>query len=128
MDLSVGVYSIQNQHVRFVMSQKQKEGRQAILSGSSILIVSGFLIGLTVGKFVAADISPYVLACGLSGFLAFLAFDQAAVRRKVEEAESEQRSMEHRLDRHVHSLSSTGFSMSTDATEATVEEAELCEV
>jgi len=82
-----------------------------ILSASSILIVSGFLIGLTVGKVVGAEISPYVLTCGLSGFLAFIAFDVSSTRRKEDAIQRDQEMMEEKLDKHVLSLSSISFEL-----------------
>ena len=82
---------------------------RSMLSASTILILSGFLIGLTVGNIVAEELSPYVLACGLSGFLAYIALENAAYRRKVDSIAQEQRQAENRLDRHVMSLSSMGF-------------------
>lgn len=80
-----------------------------LLSASTILILSGFLIGLTVGRMVGNDLSPFVLACGLAGFLAYLGLDVAATRRKEELEAEEKRMMESRLDKHVMSLSSIGF-------------------
>jgi hypothetical protein len=75
-----------------------------LISTSSILILSGFLIGVTVGKIVAEDLSPYVLACGLSGFLAYIALDIAATRREEEAAAEDIRHVHGRLDRHVMSM------------------------
>lgn len=77
-----------------------------LLSASTILILSGFLIGLTIGKIVAADLSPYILACGLSGFLAFIAFDTAAHRRELQRQLAEKEVMERRLEKHMLSVSS----------------------
>lgn len=77
-----------------------------LISTSSILILSGFLIGVTVGKIVAEDLSPYVLACGLSGFLAYIALDIAATRREEEAAAEDIRHVHGRLDRHVSSINS----------------------
>lgn len=81
---------------------------RALISTTSILILSGFLIGVTVGKLVADDLSPYVLACGLAGLLAYIALDIAATRREEEAAEEEIRYMHGRLDRHVMSINSAG--------------------
>ncbi len=75
-----------------------------LISTTSILILSGFLIGVTVGKIVAEDLSPYVLACGLSGFLAYIALDVAATRREEDAAAEEIRFVQGRLDRHVNSM------------------------
>ncbi len=80
-----------------------------VISTSTILILSGFLIGLTVGKIVSESLSPYVLSCGLAGFLAFIALEFTGTRREEEEAHEEQVQVQSRLDRHVMSLSSLGF-------------------
>jgi len=78
-----------------------EDAERPLISNATILILSGFLIGLTVGKFVAEDLSPYVLACGLSGFLAFIALELAAERRTNEANRREQQSVARRLERHV---------------------------
>jgi len=86
----------------------RKNHESQLVSTSTILILSGFLIGLTVGKTVAASLSPYVLDCGLAGLLAFIALEFAGTRREEEEAQEEQVQIQSRLDRHVMSLSHPG--------------------
>jgi hypothetical protein len=82
-----------------------------LLSVSTILILSGFLIGLTVGRSVGEDLSPYLLSCGLAGCLAFISLDLTAKLRTEEAQEEEQRQQEERLEKHVLSLSSIGFTL-----------------
>ncbi len=72
-----------------------------LLSSTSILIISGFLIGTTVGKFVGEDLSPYVLSAGLAGVLAFLMCDLVATRRRERDLVKERRQILGRLERHV---------------------------
>lgn len=86
----------------------RKRREHHVISTSTILILSGFLIGLTVGKIVSESLSPYVLACGLSGFLAFIALEFTGTRRE-EEAHVEQVQIQSRLDRHVMSMSHLGL-------------------
>lgn len=86
-----------------------RDEEHAILSTSSILILSGFLVGLTVGCEIGDDLSPFVLASGLAGFVAYLGLDVVATRRREEMVAAEQRQMEQRLDKHVLSLSNLGF-------------------
>jgi hypothetical protein len=86
-----------------------EDTERPLISNATILILSGFLIGLTVGKFVAEDLSPYVLACGLSGFLAFIALELAAERRANEANRREQQSIARRLERHVVQQPSESF-------------------
>lgn len=94
-----------------MMSSKEKKTSNSLLSASTILILSGFLIGVTVGKLAADELSPYFLSCGLAGFLAFIALDIAATRRAEEFACEEKRQMEERLDKHVLSQSSISFKL-----------------
>lgn len=82
-----------------------------IISNSTILILSGFLIGLTVGKIVSESLSPYVLSCGLSGFLAFIALEFTGTQRDEQAAHEGQVQVQTRLDRHVMSLSSISFKL-----------------
>lgn len=82
-----------------------------VISASTILILSGFLIGLTVGKIVSESLSPYVLSCGLAGFLAFIALEFTGSQREEDEAQEEQLHIQGRLDRHVMSLSSMSFTL-----------------
>jgi len=93
------------------MSSKEKKTSDSLLSTSTILILSGFLIGVTVGKLAADELSPYFLSCGLAGFLTFIALDIAAQRRVEESANEEKRQMEERLDKHVLSQSSISFKL-----------------
>jgi len=93
--------------------RKKDEGH--VISASTILILSGFLIGLTVGKIVSESLSPYVLSCGLAGFLAFIALEFTGTQREEEEAHGEQVQVQSRLDRHVMSLSSMSFTMPDDS-------------
>lgn len=86
----------------------RKNHESHLVSTSTILILSGFLIGLTVGKTVADSLSPYVLDCGLAGLLAFIALEFAGTRREEEEAQEEQVQIQSRLDRHVMSISHSG--------------------
>ncbi|MCA9090377.1 MAG: hypothetical protein KDA90_17290 [Planctomycetaceae bacterium] len=101
-----------------------------LISASTILILSGVLIGMTVERMAGNDLSLYVLSCGLAGILAFVALDLAATRRKEQQAESEKRHAEDRLDRHVMSLSSITFTLPPPQLEETVplSEEELLEV
>lgn len=68
-----------------------------VISRTTILILSSFLVGVSVGKGGADAISPYALAAAFCGVLAFIAFDWAATRRK----EQVQEQVTSRLDKHV---------------------------
>ena len=86
-----------------------------LISNATILILSGFLIGLTVGKIVAEDLSPYTLSCGLAGLVSYIALEHVAARRRAEEEFVERAQNEDRLEKHVLSLSSVGFSLPSTA-------------
>ncbi len=83
------------------MSSEQRGNSAPLVSNSSIFIISAFLVGLAVGNFTTPELSPYVLSCGLAGFVAFLGLEQAAVRRHLAQVESTQQMLEDRLQRHV---------------------------
>ncbi len=86
-----------------------KKNEPKLISASTILILSGFLIGLTVGKIVSESLSPYVLSCGLAGFLAFIALEFTGTQREEQSAHEEQVHVQGRLDRHILSQSSISF-------------------
>lgn len=72
-----------------------------LVSTTSVLILSGFLIGVAVGHGGTGDLSPYVLACGLAGMLAFVGFDLARTRRRERELLDENSMLATRLERHL---------------------------
>ena len=76
----------------------------SMISTSTILILSGFLIGLSVGQGTGNDISAYVMACGVAGLLAFIVFDAANARRQLELERRDREQVEDRLSKHVHGL------------------------
>ena len=90
---------------------EKSDSESKLVSSTSILILSGFMIGLTVGKFSASELSPFILAGGLSGFLAFIALDITAARRAKRLKKDIQLQVEERLERHANSLSSIGFTL-----------------
>ncbi|MCA8996033.1 MAG: hypothetical protein KDA80_03590 [Planctomycetaceae bacterium] len=98
-------------------SAKFKETSKPLLSASTILILSGFLIGLTVGRVGSSELSPYLLACGLSGCLAYIALDTAAARRAHAAWLKEKEQFEERFDRHMLSVSSLNLNNSSTSRE-----------
>lgn len=76
----------------------------SMISTSTILILSGFLIGLSIGQGAADEISAYVMACGVAGLLAFIVFDTANARRMLELERRDREQVEDRLSKHVHGL------------------------
>jgi hypothetical protein len=80
-----------------------------VISRTTILILSGFLIGMSIGNVAGQELGPYILVCGLSGFLVYLALEMTSLRRELVAFQEGQRYIEDRLDRHVLSASSGGF-------------------
>ncbi len=72
-----------------------------LISRTSILIISAFLIGLSIGQVVATEAAPHILTCGLAGLLAYIAFEQAAARRRDEQIITGQEQLATRLVKHV---------------------------
>ena len=72
-----------------------------VVSRTSILIFSVFLIGVTVGMGAEGEFSQYVLSCGLAGMLAFMGLDLAQTRRRERQLLKEHREMAARLERHL---------------------------
>ncbi|REJ86497.1 MAG: hypothetical protein DWQ34_22545 [Planctomycetota bacterium] len=73
----------------------------AVISRTTILILSSFLVGVSVGKGGADSISPYALAAAFAGILAFIAFDFAAARRRELVQSNRLDQVTSRLDKHV---------------------------
>ena len=85
-----------------------------LISPTTILIVSTFMIGVAVGRF-GDDLSPFVLAGGLSGFLAFFVLDLANSRRSQKLKRQIRSQVEERLERHAHSISNSGLRLADDS-------------
>lgn len=85
-----------------------------LISHSTILILSGFLVGMTIGKIVSDELSPYVMLTGVLGFFAFFVFDLSAARRAEATLRHERNLMEERLAKHTNSLAPTSVDEGTD--------------
>jgi hypothetical protein len=72
-----------------------------LISSATILILSGYLVGLTVGTTSTDNLAPDVLACGLAGFLAFIALQLVAERRIEDAIRRERAQISDRLNRHI---------------------------
>ena len=95
------------------MSETTDEARRTrgtatgLISQSTILILSGVLIGMAAGKAVRPDVENYVLFCGVAGLVAFIGLSSVARNRQqratqlaVEKATTQ---LERRMDRHIAS-------------------------
>ncbi|MFV0444875.1 MAG: hypothetical protein ACK5Q5_14985 [Planctomycetaceae bacterium] len=91
------------------MPKDTHRDERRIISHTTVLILSAFVIGMAAGNTLGTELEPYVLACGLTGIVSFIGLEVAAFRRKIKAIEQEQRHVEGRLDRHVLSQSNAGF-------------------
>jgi hypothetical protein len=76
-------------------------GEPPILGLSTILILSGILIGMVTGHAIEGDLRPYVQCVGLCGLIAYVGLYQADQRRRASHERAEQANVEGRLERHV---------------------------
>ncbi len=85
--------------------KKRQKDRKPLLSHSSILILSGFLIGVVVRRMANPSVEVYVFAAGLIGIFCYLALDRLAQRRqqRAERIELEQanNNLDRRISRHI---------------------------
>jgi hypothetical protein len=81
-------------------AEKTEDGKHA-LSTSSILIFSGFLIGLAVSQPMGSELSFCVMMCGVAGLLAFYVLDHANERRGRQRIQRVRHHMEQRLRKHI---------------------------
>lgn len=72
-----------------------------LISEASILILSTFLVGVSIGRSMADETSALVLSCGLVGCLSYFVFQWSRMRRERATHQTERRLIERRLDRHV---------------------------
>lgn len=91
------------------MPAERPESGRSLLSASTIVILSAFLVGVAVGEVGGPDFSPFVLMCGLCGFVTFIGLRLSSRRRRSEALEQEIRQVENRLDRHVKPAGGVGF-------------------
>lgn len=78
----------------------ERGSEPSLLSTSTILILSGFLLGISLSH-PLGELSFYVFTCGLTGLVAYIAFEMSGVREDRELLQRSQRLMEDRLLRHV---------------------------
>ncbi len=95
-----------------------------MVSGFSILILGGFLIGSAASHAVTNDLRTDMMMGGIVGILAFLGLDQVkALRKKLAEV-ADRLHVEGRLDRHIDRLAFDSEEPANDADDegATTEE------
>lgn len=79
---------------------KRRRTEAPLLSTTTILILSGLLIGLSIAK-PLDGLTFYIQTCGVAGIVSFYALKLIAVQREKLHQQREQQQMEQRLQRHV---------------------------
>lgn len=87
------------------MGRSKRRQKKSLLSHSSVLIFSAFLIGAVAHRVIPAGMHIYVLAVGAVGLLSYLGLDIAAEKRREQRKEiADQQAvnrLEGRLNRHI---------------------------
>lgn len=81
--------------------RKNRLEYRPLLSLSSVLILSGFLVGMVASRLISPDLQNFVLATGVVGIISFVALDHVKVRRRHEAEHDEQVYVEGRLLKHI---------------------------
>ena len=86
-------------------TQNKETDRKPLLSHSTVLILSGFLIGMVCRRIADPRIEVLVFAVGVLGVVAYIGLDQVARRRQERAhrtaAERANQDLERRIDRHI---------------------------
>lgn len=83
------------------MDDMEHNGKEHhLISTSSILIFSGFLLGVSVSQ-PLGELAFYVFASGIAGMVAYLTFEMTNMRQERQLICHDQQLMEARLLRHV---------------------------
>ena len=77
--------------------------KRPLLSVCTVLILSGFVLGIAVSAQMSVPVRTFIILSGLTGLLAFLGLDSAAHRRRRQLEQREKEYLEHRLVKHVDS-------------------------
>lgn len=78
-----------------------RDNSPSLISATTILILSAFLIGTSLGGFLEEELSRRVWWSGVAGMVAFVVLEALAFRRRRRTQENEQKYVEDRLQRHV---------------------------
>ncbi len=82
------------------MSHKKSEPKR-LLTHSTILIMSGFLIGLVASDTVPAHLQLTVLLAGVAGVVAYLGLGCVAKKVRTRAAQKLVSTLERRMDQHI---------------------------
>jgi hypothetical protein len=89
----------------FILHPMAKPGvaspRRPLVSNSSTLVLSAFLIAAAAIELAADEVGIYVLACGLTGILAYIGLEAARERRTQRAIAAREEEAHRRLNRHL---------------------------
>jgi len=83
-------------------SRKADEPERPLLSHSSVLVLSAFLIGVVVHHAAPPQLEPLLFGAGAVGLFAYLWLDIAAARRRERDEELAQEKIERRFESQVN--------------------------
>lgn len=75
--------------------------RNPLVSTTSILILSGFLVLVPLVDMAEQELSPLVMGTGLVGLLSYIAFQIGVERQEQQERISDQAAAHRRLNKHL---------------------------
>ena len=85
------------------LQRPKRPDSHPLLSVCTVLILSGFVLGIAMSSRMSGGLQAFVILSGLTGMLAFLGLDTAAHRRRRLIERREQQYVENRLVKHVDS-------------------------
>jgi len=83
------------------MSKPGDAARRPLISNTSTLVLSVFLIAAAALEFAADDVGVYVLASGLVGLLCYLGLEAVGERRARQEMADREQDACRRLNKHL---------------------------
>ena len=87
-------------------TKQQKRRPKSLLSQSAILILSGYLVGVSSGQIANPALQFSIHAAGMIGLIAYIGLGHLSRIRSEREADALEQAidrLELRIDRHVHS-------------------------
>lgn len=75
--------------------------RTPVLSACSVLILSGFVLGMSIGSDLPSQFQVMICIAGLNGLVAYIGLDHVATRRRANAARREEDYFHNRLERHI---------------------------
>jgi len=91
---------------------KQQE-KQTLLSGSSILIMSFFLVGMVVGRMVQAEMFVTGAMTALSGMASFIGLEYMSRKRKAKQIKTEEHLFVSQLESRINKMLTHESSVTT---------------